>query len=244
MPSPRCDIAAADYQTYLKGIESGEVDLILTDPPYAISKPTGFAKVKTGVQRFAVSMDFGEWDHQEIDLHCFAQEAYRVLRKGGTCIVWYDIWKITPLASALQEAGFSMLRLIVWNKTNPVPLNSQATYLSNSREIAVMAVKQGKPTFHGQYETGDYELPIPRHNGNRVHPTQKPLNLFEKLIEKHSNAGDIVCDPFLGSGTTAVAAKRHKRHFIGCDIDAKYAEIAQKRVAQEAENACRASAPN
>ena len=196
-----------DWREFMAGITDKSVDLVLTDPPYAISRTTGFANVgKFGIERFAVSMDFGKWDHKEIDLPAFCREAYRTLRQGGTAIVWYDIWKIGELRAAMESAGFKMIRLIVWQKTNPVPLNQHATYLSNSREVAVCAVRGGTPTFHSKYDKGIYESPIPRHSGRRDHPTQKPVDLFAELVNKHSNVGDIVIDPFVGSGTTGVAA--------------------------------------
>ena len=72
--------------------------------------------------------------------------------------------------------------------------------------------------------------PIPRHNGDRIHPTQKPLQLFDDLIQKHSHPGDLVVDPFVGSGTTAVAAKKASRRFAGCDIDDKYIDAARNRM--------------
>ena len=234
------EIVKKDYNEMLYSLDEGSVDLILTDPPYTISKETGFKSVKDGVKRFSVSMDFGKWDHEVIDLVGFAEGAYRSLRKGGTIIVWYDLWKISHLATAMDRAGFKMRRLIVWNKTNPVPINSKISYLTNAREIAVCAVKVGKPTFNSSYDSGryddvairewEYDQPIPRHKGKRIHPTQKPLDLFEKIIEKHSRPGDVVVDPFLGSGTTAVAARNTGRAFIGGDIDPTYVTKAKRRL--------------
>ena len=153
---------------------------------------------KNGVQRFAISMDFGKWDKKQIDLNKLACGMYRALRRGGTAIVWYDLWKLTSLSEAMEKAGFKMIRIIIWQKTNPVPINSKATYLSNSREIAIVGVKGGTPTFKGEYNNGIYEYPIPRHNGQRIHPTQKPLDLFQELICMHSKRGDLIVDPFLG----------------------------------------------
>lgn len=223
-------VETADYQDFMTALPAKSVDLILTDPPYCISKKTGFKSVKNGEKRFAVSMDFGQWDKTEVNLEDMAISFYDALRRGGTAIVWYDIWKIDRLKEAMESAGFKMIRLIIWQKTNPVPLNMRATYLSNSREVAVTGVKVGKPTFNSEYDSGVYEYPIPRHNGNRVHPTQKPLSLFEDLVLKHSNQGDLVVDPFLGSGTTGVAAVRNSRRFAGCDLDVNYVEIARERI--------------
>lgn len=224
------NVEVADYQDFMASLPAGSVDLILTDPPYCISKKTGFSDVVNGVQRFAVSMDFGDWDHVEINLDAMTKLFYKSLRRGGTAIVWYDLWKIGKVKASMESAGFKMIRQIIWQKTNPVPLNMHATYLSNSREMAVVGVKVGKPTFNSEYDSGIYEYPIPRHKGKRQHPTQKPLHLFQDLVRKHSNQGDIVVDPFLGAGTTGVAALRHFRNFTGCDIDENYVRISEKRL--------------
>ena len=225
-----CLIEREDFAVFLNGLEKNSVDLILTDPPYTISRKTGFKDVKNGVKRFAVSMEFGAWDEKQIDLMLLGKSMYHALRRGGTAIVWYDLWKLTELSKAMEAAGFKMLRLLIWQKTNPVPLNMRATYLSNSREIAVVGVKGGSPTFHGSYHNGVYDHPIPRHNGQKIHPTQKPLDLFYELVEKHSNKNDLIVDPFLGSGTTAVAALERGRLFKGCDIDSHYVNLAKDRV--------------
>ena len=220
-------VIQADYRDFLH--EVSEADLILTDPPYCISKNSGFSNGKLA-KLASYKTDFGPWDHREIDLNALAQGCHQALRKGGTAIIFYDIWKITKLKEALESAGFKMLRLIEWAKTNPVPVNSKRFYLSNSREMAIAAVKCGKPTFHGQYHSGRYEFPIPQHNGNRIHPTQKSDALFEELIATHTNVGDLVIDPFLGGGTTAVAAQKLDREWAGCDIDEDYVLAVKKRL--------------
>jgi len=226
---PDCMLKQSDFADFLESMPPASVDLMLTDPPYNISRKTGFASLgPRSVERFAVCMDFGEWDRAEIDLARLAQCAYRALRKGGTAIVFYDIWKLTDLANALRGAGFVQLRFIEWIKTNPVPLNSKRNYLSNSREIAVLAVKDGKPTFNSEYDNGQYHYPIP--SRARCHPTQKPLQLFDDLIAKHSRRGDLVVDPFAGSGTTALAALARERKFAGCDADANYVKTAKMRI--------------
>lgn len=223
------NIQIADFQAFLAQLQDNSADLILTDPPYTISRQTGFKNLgQRSVKRLAVGMDFGAWDRSLIDLDALCQQSYRVLRQGGTIIVFYDLWKITVLAEALTGANFKQLRFIEWLKMNPVPLNSRSNYLSNSREIAVLAVKGGKPTFHSTYDNGVYRLPI--HREKRYHPTQKPLKLIRALIEKHSHPNDLIVDPFLGAGTTAVAAVQTGRRFCGCDIDTEYVKAAEQRV--------------
>lgn len=207
---------------------SNSVDLILIDPPYEISKDTGFVN-GGGIERFAVSMDFGEWDKDFSGLEEVINECYRVLKKGGTFICFYDLWKLSILKDYMENAKFKQLRFIEWIKTNPVPLNSKINYLTNSREIALLGVKNSKPTFNSEYDNGIYSYPI-CHEKGRFHPTQKPVALIQSLIEKHSNEGDLVLDCFSGSGTTAMASILTNRNFIGCEIDKNFHEKSIERI--------------
>jgi len=238
----------------LKTIESNSVDLVLTDPPYIISKKSGMQshserkpgdegyeqkskkKLEDGSEeevdygrRFAVKTDYGQWDKDYTidDLEKVINEFYRALRPGGSCIIFFDLWKMETLKKLLRK--FSKHRLIEWVKTNPMPINQYATYLSNAREIAISCVKGGKATFNSKYDKGIYEYPI--YNGkDRFHPTQKSLPLFQELITKHSNEGDIVVDPYAGSGTTALAAKNTNRIFICGEPDEDYFKKGHERV--------------
>jgi len=259
---------------FLTEIPNNSVDLILTDPPYLISKDSGMNKFvkevaqleesgknkkteeeweqfkqekaytddtykenyikygNTSGKKYGYKTEFGEWDKEFTleNLQDFIQLFYRKLKKGGTCIIFFDLWKIETLKKLMEEIretkqgnwiGFKQIRFVEWIKTNPIPLNQSTNYLTNSREIALLGVKGGKPTFNSKYDKGIYEFPI-QGGKNRFHPTQKSLPLFEELIKKHSNEGDIVVDPFLGGGTTALACKNTNRHFKGCEIDKKF----------------------
>ena len=267
------NIKNSEGLTFLKDIKDNSIDLILTDPPYIISKNSGMntfynsiieneenVNVKSekewieykktlhkpqnelddnkGVgwskenylkygnilgKKYAVQTQFGDWDKEfNIDiLEKFIEQYYKKLKQGGTCIIWFDIWKITPLKELLEKYKFKQVRFIEWIKTNPQPINQHVNYLTNCREIALLAVKGAKPTFNSKYDNGIYQFPMA--NGkNKFHPTQKNLQLFEALIEKHSNEGDIVMDTFLGGGTTAIACKNKKRSFIGCEVNKEY----------------------
>ena len=205
----------------LRDIQDESVDLVLTDPPYEISRDTNFRSGEaTGkdTDRFRVSMDFGYWDKDFVDIEKVINECYRILKKGGTMICFYDLWKITHLKEYFEKAKFKQIRFIEWLKTNPVPINSKLNYLTNSREIAVCGVKGGNPTFHSEYDNGIYHFPI-CHGKHRIHPTQKPLGLIEAILKKHSNEGDLVVDCFMGSGVTGVACLNTGRRFIGMEID-------------------------
>jgi len=230
IPLSNDNIKNMDCLDFLATIEDNSVNLILTDPPYEISRDTGFVNMsENGVDRLGVSMDFGKWDKNFKNLEGTIEEFYRVLKPTGTLIIFYDLWKITKMAKILTDAGFKQLRFIEWIKTNPVPLNSKLNYLTNAREIAITAVKKSNPTFHSEYDNGVYSYPIFQ-NGERIHPTQKPTTLFEALIKKHTNKNELVIDTFLGSGTTAIAARNTERKFRGCEIDEKYYNAILKRL--------------
>ena len=216
----------------LKQIKNNTIDLVLIDPPYEVSRDTNFAKGKikgTDVDRFRVSMNFGDWDNNFTGLDIVIKECYRILKKSGTLICFYDLWKITVLKEYFETAKFTQIRFIEWIKTNPVPLNSKTNYLTNSREIALVGVKGGKPTFNSEYDNGIYKYPI-CHDKDRFHPTQKPLSLIEEMVLKHSNEGDLVLDCFMGSGTTGVACKKLNRNFIGMEINETYFNKAKERI--------------
>jgi len=182
-------------------------------------------------KKYAVRTKYGPWDEDFTlqQLNFFVQEFKRVLKPGGTCIIFFDLWKLSYLKEQLECAKFKQLRFIEWIKTNPQPINSQRNYLTNCREIALLAVKGGKPTFNSSYDKAIYEYPI--YGGkDRFHPTQKSLPLFEDLILKHSNEGDLVLDCFSGAGTTAVAALNTDRKFIGCELEKDSFEKSLERV--------------
>lgn len=217
---------------FLEKVEDGSINLVLIDPPYNISRESNFSSGSvTGrdTDRFRISTEFGEWDKDFLDMDKLFNEFYRVLKSGGTVISFYDLWKISYLKESMEKVGFKQIRFIEWLKTNPVPINSKINYLTNSREIAVLGVKGGKPTFNSKYDNGLYEYPICRDKG-RFHPTQKPLKLIEELILKHSNQGDLILDSFSGSGTTAVASINTGRRFVGCELDEDYYIKSLKRI--------------
>ena len=174
-------------------------------------------------KKYAVKTDYGEWDKlftMEI-LEEFIKQYYKKLRNGGTCIIFFDLWKLSYLKELMEKYKFKQIRFIEWIKTNPQPLNSSRNYLTNCREIALLGVKGGKPTFNSKYDNAIYKYPL-QGGKNRFHPTQKSLKLFKDLIQKHSKEGDLVLDTFLGSGTTAIDCKNTNRKCIGSELNKEY----------------------
>ena len=269
--APEIEVLNMDGLEYLKTIPDNSINLILTDPPYIISKETGmnthYNKVKTAEEnnvefvktedewktyksriekktkkllsddkkeiymkygtiygkKYCVKTDYGSWDSDFTvkKLETFIAEYYKKLKKGGTLILFFDLWKISTLKEIMEKYKFKQIRFIEWIKTNPQPLNSKVNYLTNCREIALVGTKGAKPTFNSKYDTGIYEFPL-QGGKNRFHPTQKSLALFEKIIIKHTNEKDTILDTFLGGGTTAIACKNTKRNFKGCEISREY----------------------
>lgn len=228
----------------MKSISDNSIDLILTDSPCIISKESGYVNNspdrKDYISKYGKhKIDFGEWDKTELNIQNILSEFYRVLKPSGTLIMFYDFWKMQELRECAEYIGFKQPRLGIWNKTNPVPINSKLNYLSNSREFFATFVKKSKPTFNSSYDDGNYYvsekddnyyLPILHGKERTSHPTQKPISLIEDLVKKHSNDYDIILDPFMGSGTTGVACTNLSRKFIGIELNVMYYEIAKNRI--------------
>ena len=268
------DFKNIDGFSYLLTVKDNTIDLILTDPPYIISRESGMnthynnvkENEKNGIQtikteeewekykkdnnitnddkkkkymkygsiygkKYCVKTDYGDWDNnfKIEDLDKFIGEYYKKLKKGGTLIIFFDLWKITELKQLMDKHNFKQIRFIEWIKTNPQPLNSKINYLTNCREIALIGIKDKKPTFNSQYDNGIYNFPL-QGGKNRFHPTQKSLPLFEELIKKHSNENDTVMDTFLGGGTTLLACKNLQRKFKGCEISKEYYDKIMKLI--------------
>ena len=268
------DFKNIDGFSYLSTVKDNTIDLILTDPPYIISRESGMnthynnvkENEKNGIQtikteeewekykkdnnitnddkkkkymkygsiygkKYCVKTDYGDWDNnfKIEDLDKFIGEYYKKLKKGGTLIIFFDLWKITELKQLMDKHNFKQIRFIEWIKTNPQPLNSKTNYLTNCREIALIGIKDKKPTFNSQYDNGIYNFPL-QGGKNRFHPTQKSLPLFEELIKKHSNENDTVMDTFLGGGTTLLACKNLQRKFKGCEISKEYYDKIMKLI--------------
>lgn len=222
-----------DCLEVMKGIPDGSVDLILTDPPYNISRDSCFLRGKNPAKKgdvFLIKHDFGEWDRKPLDLNSLFNEFNRVLKRGGTLLIFYDIWKLQDLKAAAENFKFKQPRVCCWVKNNPVPLNSDKNYLSNACEYFVTFVKLGKGVFNSKYDNGLYKYPICHGKERTEHQTQKPLTLISELLLKHSNKNDVILDMFMGSGTTGVACKNLDRKFLGIELDETYFNIAKERI--------------
>ncbi len=224
----------------------GIFDSIFADPPYFLSN--GGTTCKNGRR---ARVDKGAWDQSRgaEGNHEFNREwlrrSQRVLKPDGTIWVSGTQHMIFSVGFAMQQLGFKLLNTITWEKPNPPP-NLSCRYFTHSTETILWAAKneRSKHTFNyaamraenlGRQMKSVWRMKAPAgaEKAHGRHPTQKPIELVGRCLLASTRAGDFVLDPFLGSGTTGVAAARHGRRFFGIEMDAAFLETARKRVMDE-----------
>lgn len=234
----------SDTFLFLENTKPESFDMIFADPPYFLSNG-GFSNSGGKI----VSVNKGKWDKLTSleDKHDFNRRwirlAKRVLKPDGTIWISGSLHNIYSVGMALEQEGFKILNNITWQKTNPAP-NLSCRYFTHSTETILWARKNEKNAKHYY----NYELMKELNEGKQVkdvwtggltrqtekwagkHPTQKPEYLLERIILASTREGDCILDPFVGSGTTAVVAKRLNRKCIGVDAELEYLEIAKKRL--------------
>lgn len=209
--------------------EKMSFDAIITDPPYNISKKNNFSSLKNKRQ----GVDFGAWD-KNFDPCKWIKLYAPLVKKNGCMIIFCSYFYVSFIIKVLDDCGFETKDLLRWQKSNPMPRNVSRRYVSDC-EFAIWAVRKGakwtfnKPTskpylralFKSSVVSGREKLP---------HPTQKSLKLMQELISIHTNLGDFICDPFMGSGTTGVACGLLRREFCGIEKDKIYFDLAKNRL--------------
>jgi len=193
------------------------VNAIITDPPYNISKKNNFKTMgRSGV-------DFGEWD-KNFDLLSWIDKGVQLLDKNGSMFIFNDWKNLGNIARYAENKGMVIKDMFRWKKTNPMPRNRDRRYVTDY-ETAVWLVKKGaKWTFNRQsdgYERPEFVCGLVQGKEKTEHTTQKPLKLMDNIIKIHTNKGDVVLDPFMGSGSTLVSCKNLNRNGIGIEIDKK-----------------------
>ncbi|AVN65053.1 site-specific DNA-methyltransferase [Mesoplasma florum] len=203
------------------------VDAIITDPPYNISKENNFRTLgRAGI-------DFGDWD-KSFNQKQWIRSSFKLLKPGGSIIVFNDWKNLGEISLTMKKLGYEIKDVIRWIKPNPMPRNTERRYVTDY-EFAIWAVKPGqKWTFNKNeslpYLTPEYKFAPELGSNKRIHPTQKSLKLMIDIFKTHTNEGDIILDPFMGSGTSAVAALKIKRNFIGSEIDPNYFKKLNERL--------------
>jgi site-specific DNA-methyltransferase (adenine-specific)/modification methylase len=238
-----------DCISVMSQLPEKSVNLILTDPPYNASNggvnlpdnKTGGAyyKVNESWDKFKKYSDYFEFTKLWI------KEVDRTLRDDGIIMICCSFHNIGEVILALKELNYKFLNIITWRKPNAMP-NITKRMLTHSTEFVVWFAKGKKWTFnyekmkkynYGKQLRDVWSFPscqgperIKGKEGRAAHPTQKPLELFKRLIEMATNEGEIVLDPFMGSGTTAIASEELNRKWVGIENNLEYIKIANKRI--------------
>lgn len=215
----------------------GAVDHVITDPPYNVSARAvggranttiGSVPRKDGTSR-EIIRDFGEWDHAW-DPEPFVGAVAGLIRPGGSLIAFTSEFLFEPYT----RTGLNHRAMLYWRKSNPNPAFRK--FVVRAIEMAVWQTNGGGWTFNeGGYRPNVWDGPILNENTDekRLHPTQKPEWLMREWVQLFTNAGEVVLDPYMGSGTTLRAAKDLGRRAVGIELDERYCEGAAKRLSQE-----------
>jgi site-specific DNA-methyltransferase (adenine-specific) len=236
-PCGRAVLFCGDNLEVLPTLEAGSVGAVICDPPYGFH---GDGTSRKNAGRYSLDGDSGGgWQQIECDdwndtipvewIPCAAE----LLVPGGAMLAFTDCQAPRDLWDAYKAAGIHPLRYVYWSKNDP-PLNPSKSFTS-AIEVAVFGRKEGKVhAWNGACGTrNEFRCAKPPGGSERFHPTQKPVKLMLWLVELISNPGDWILDPFMGSGTTGVAAIKLGRKFIGIERDAGYFEAARKRIEAE-----------
>lgn len=224
----------------MKTFPSGKVDMIFADPPYFLSNDgLSFHSGKV------VSVNKGEWDkaknYESVDAFTteWLTESYRLLKQGATIWVSGTQHNIFDVQRIMKKIGYKIINIIIWHKVDPPPLIYKNKF-KFSYEFIIWASKGKHSCFNYEkmYEVNNDEmqdvwnLPAVQMNEKKFgyHPTQKPECLLKRIILSCTKENDIVLDPFMGSGTTGVAAKKLKRKFIGIEKEKEYYILSKKRI--------------
>ena len=223
-----------NYQLYhgdclevMKRIETGSIDAVICDPPYGTSEDGKSKMTKVGNN---ISEFYLEWD--TLLPTEYLEHAYRVLKPGGSIVSFTDTKMVTTLWNAFESCGLKPLQIVGWVKTNPPP-NPRKNFASGI-ELGVFGRKPGRVLcWNGGGWVLNYDVFPLAHSetqNERLHPTQKPVDLMRKYVSLLCPRGGTVLDPFMGSGSTGIATAIEKLDFIGIELNETYFKIAHERI--------------
>lgn len=214
----------------LKDIPDNSIDLILTDPPYNISQySTGNIHFPN---RKSLNNDLAEWDDIKLEPSKLLADFKRILKPTGNIFIFTSYNLLGEWYKSF-DSEFETFQYMIWHKTNPSPSIHRVGFLNSCEMIACLWNKEHTWNITNQKELDNLiESPIcmgKERLKNPVHPTQKPLKILKHLLKIASNEGDTVLDPFMGVGSTGVAALEMNRNFVGMEIDESYFTATQER---------------
>jgi len=245
---PLDTIIQQDCISAMRALPAKSIDCIFADPPYNLQLG-GDLNRPDGSHVDAVTDEWDKFDSlsaYDSFTREWLAEARRILKDDGTIWVIGSYHNIFKVGSAIQDLGFWILNDIIWRKANPMP-NFKGTRFTNAHETLIWASTGEKARYTFNYRSmktlndeiqmrSDWEFPICggqerlKKNGTKVHPTQKPEALLYRIMLASTKKGDVVLDPFFGTGTTGAVAKRLGRRWIGIEREGQYVAAAQERI--------------
>jgi modification methylase len=252
VPPPLQDrILEGDAVQAMKALPGGSVDLVFADPPYNLQLGGGLTRPdQSKVDGVDEAWDkFDDFAAYDAFTRAWMGEARRVLKADGAIWVIGAYHNIFRVGAILQDLGFWILNDVVWRKSNPMP-NFKGTRFTNAHETLIWAGKSKASKYTFNYDAlkmandelqmrSDWTIPIctggerlKSADGGKAHPTQKPEALLHRVLLASTKPGDLVLDPFFGTGTTGAVAKRLGRRFIGIERERAYLDVARARIAE------------
>jgi len=249
--SPKNKILHGNCIALMNDLPASSVDLIFADPPYNLQLGGDLHRPDNSKVN-AVDDDwdkFKNFEHYDNFTKDWLKAAHRILKTDGAIWVIGSYHNIFRVGASLQDIGYWILNDIVWRKSNPMP-NFRGKRFTNAHETLIWAAKSDKSKYTFNYDAlkelndgvqmrSDWLFPIcngterlKKFDGTKLHPTQKPESILHRVIVASTKPGDLILDPFFGSGTTGVVAKRLGRHYIGIDQENQYIKAAKHRIAQ------------
>ncbi|MEA3000346.1 MAG: modification methylase [Sphingomonadales bacterium] len=245
---PLGTIIEEDCVAAMRSLPAACVDMVFADPPYNLQLGGDLFRPEGGL----VDAVDDDWDKFETFAHydhftrAWLKEARRILKPNGTLWVIGSYHNIFRVGAALQDEGFWILNDIVWRKANPMP-NFRGTRFTNAHETLIWASRSEDSRYTFNYRAmkalndelqmrSDWLLPIcsggerVKQGGAKAHPTQKPESLLYRVLLACTAPGDIVLDPFFGTGTTGAVARRLGREWIGIERESRYVRVARERI--------------
>ena len=213
---------------FMKALGNESIDLIVTDPPYKVT-PKGCAGNSGGMMITKETMKGKIFKHNDIKPIDYIPEFYRLLKDGSHCYIMTNHVNLQEMLNVATECGFHFIKSLVWNKGNKI---MGRFYMSQFEYI--LFFRKGKGKKINKCGTADI-LNVPNkktkdENGKNLHDTEKPVELMKILVENSSQVGELVLDPFVGVGATAIACKELDRQYIGVELDEHYYNIAVNRI--------------
>ncbi len=246
---PLDTIITGDCIARMRALPAKSVDMIFADPPYNLQlRDELFRPDGSHVDAVTDAWDkFDTFAHYDAFTRAWLAEAHRVLKDDGTIWVIGSYHNIFRVGAVIQDLGYWILNDVVWRKANPMP-NFKGTRFTNAHETLIWAAKGERSRYTFNYRSmkslndelqmrSDWEFPICggserlRDGGVKVHPTQKPEALLYRVLLACTKPGDVVLDPFFGTGTTGAVAKRLGRRWIGIEREGTYVDAARARIA-------------